>query len=246
LHRDPFTLRCYSKPRGYAADAPALDYVLRARELAVRSSDPVSALHHFMTHGETARALCFRRDAIAREIDKAAEGAALPLCVFAAGCGRLRECDHIRPSTPQRLGKLVAFDMDAENLAGLKRDYPELPILTHQGSVRQLVDGKHLFGDMDLVYCSGLMEALPQAAALGLSRALFAMLRPGGSLVITCFTHGLAEAGYLEAFMDWRMVYRTPVEIVDLAKAIASDEISGWTYRESPEATLGVLRVTRR
>ncbi|HEX4763266.1 MAG TPA: hypothetical protein VFU92_02980, partial [Usitatibacter sp.] len=55
IHKDPFAFRCYSKPRGYAPDAVALDYVLRAREMKVRSRDPVGAIHHFATHGQAAR-----------------------------------------------------------------------------------------------------------------------------------------------------------------------------------------------
>jgi extracellular factor (EF) 3-hydroxypalmitic acid methyl ester biosynthesis protein len=246
LHRDPFTLRCYSKPRGYAADAAALDYVLRGRELAVRGTDPVSAIHYFTTHGQLARALRFRRDWLAREIDAAATRAASPLRIFAAGCGHLRECDRIDAFAAGRIGKLVAFDMDADNLEGLRHDYGHLPIVTHQGSVRQLADGKHLFGDMDVVYCAGLIESLPQSAALGLARALFAMLRPGGSLLITCFTGNLSEAGYLETFMDWRMLYRSQSEICGLLKDIPFDAVADWRYVDSPEATLGMLRITRR
>ncbi len=246
LHRDPFTLRCYAKPRGYAADATALDYVLRARELTARQDEAASIIHHFTTHGQTARALCFRRDCLADEIDAAASHAEKPVRVFAAGCGHLRECDRVRSFGTGRIGKLVGFDMDAENLDGLRRDYPQLPIVAHQGSVRQLIEGKHLFGDMDLVYCSGLMESMSQSGASALARALFAMLRPGGTLLVTCFSTGLAEAGYLEAYMDWRMVYRTQSEALALVKELDADAVSSWTCSVSPESTLAVVRVTRR
>ena len=246
IHKDPFAFRCYSKPRGYAPDAVALDYVLRAREMKVRARDPVAAIHHFATHGQAARALVFRRDAVAREMDSAAARAKRPARVFAAGAGHLRECDKSAAVRDGRVGRLVAFDMDSENLDGIRRDYPQLPIVPHHGTIRQIAEGRHLFGDMDLVYSSGLLETLPHPAAVGLARALFGMLSPGGTLLLTHFLPGLAEAAYLEGFFDWRMVYRTPADLFDLVKELPTETVSTWVYSESAEGTLGVLSVQKR
>jgi len=246
IHKDPFAFRCYSKPRGYAPDAVALDYVLRAREMKVRARDPVAAIHHFATHGQAARALLFRRDSIAREIDNAAARAKRPIRVFVAGAGHLRECDKSAAVRDGRVGRLVAFDMDSENLDGIRRDYPQLPIVPHHGTIRQIAEGRHLFGDMDLVYSSGLLETLPHPAAVGLARALFGMLSPGGTLLLTHFLPGLAEAAYLEGFFDWRMVYRTPADLFDLVKELPTETVSTWVYSESAEGTLGVLSVQKR
>jgi hypothetical protein len=112
--------------------------------------------------------------------------------------------------------------------------------------VRDLVRGAPGLGDMDLAYCSGLMESLPDAAAAGLAHALFGMLRPGGALVITQFLAGLTEAAFLEAFMDWHMVYRRRDETVGLVRDLIGGDVNDWNYIESPEATLGVLTVRRR
>jgi hypothetical protein len=246
VHRDPFASRCYAKPRGYAADATAQDYVLRVREPAHRSADALGALHHYTTHGETARALRFRRDYLSHEIDEAARRSRRPIRVFAAGSGYLRECDRMEGFASGNIGKIVAFDLDSENLDGVRRDYAHLPVVTHHGSVRQLADGKHLFGDMDLVYCASLMESLPQAGAHALARALFAMLAPGGTLIVTQFLTGLAEAAFLETFMDWKMTYRTEAEILELARGLPQDSVSRWSYSEGPELTLGIAAIQRR
>ena len=246
VHRDPFIFRCYSKPRGYTPDAVALDYVLRARELPVKSRDPVGAIHHFATNGQAARALRFRRDAIAREIDAVAHRATRPARIFAAGAGHLRECDKSATLREGRVGRLVAFDMDAENLDAIRREYPTLPIVTHHGTVRQIGEGRHLFGDMDLVYSSGLLETLPHPSAVGLARALYTMVAPGGSLLLTHFLPGLTEAAFLEAFLDWRMVYRKHADLFDLVKELPAETVSTWVFSESPEATLGVLSIQKR
>jgi len=246
IHREPFSFRCYSKPRGYSPDAVALDYVLRAREMKVRSRDPVGAIHHFATHGQAARALLFRRDSIAREIDNAAARAKRPIRVFVAGAGHLRECDKSAAMGDGRVGRLVAFDRDPENLDGIRRDYPELPVVPHHGTIRQIAEGRHLFGDMDLVYSSGMLEALPHPAAVGLARALYGMLSPGGTLFLTHFLPGLAEAAFLEGFFDWRMMYRTPADLFDLVKELPPETVSTWVYSESTEGTLGILSIQKR
>jgi extracellular factor (EF) 3-hydroxypalmitic acid methyl ester biosynthesis protein len=246
LHRDPFTLRCYSKPRGYAADAVALDYVLRARPASPRGRDLAGDLHHYTTHGGTAEALRFRRDYVAREIDATAAQSRRPARVFAAGCGHLRECDPLASIRDGRIAKIVAFDADAESLDTVRRDYPQFPIVTHRGSIRELAEGRHLFGDMDLVYTAGVMETLPHAAAVGLARALFALLAPGGTLLITHFLPSLGEAGFIEAFMDWWMVYRTQAQVFDLVKELPPDTASSWAYSESAASSLGVVSIRRR
>ena len=222
IHRDPFAFRSYSKPRGYTPDATCLDYVLRARDMPVRTRDPVSAIHHFVTHGQMARALVFRRDAVAREIDKASA---------------FRD---------NRIGSVVAFDMDPENLDGLRREYPGLPIVAHHGTLRQIAEGRHLFGDMDLVYSAGMLETLPHASAVGLARALYAMLAPGGTMLLTHFLPGLDDAGFLEVFFDWRMVYRSPPDLFDLVKELPTETVSTWVYSESKEGTIGVVSIQRR
>jgi len=248
LHRDPFTLRCYSKPRGHAGDALALDYVLRAREVPARAKqrDPLASVHHYTTQGALARALRYRRDHIARMVDEAAARSLAPIRVFAAGAGHLRELDCMKCVGQGRIAKLVAFDHDAECLETIRREYGHVPIETHPGSIRQLIEGKHLFGDQDFVYCAGLMETLPQAAAQGLTRALFALLRPGGTLLIANLRSHLPDAGYLEAYMDWRMVLRTEAEIYDLLRPLESEAVSGWFYSENSESTIGFVSVQRR
>ena len=246
IHADPYVLRCYSKPRGYAPDGVALDYVLRSRELPKRSRDPVAAIHHYTTQKESAQALIFRRDAIAREIDARAARSPRPARIFAAGAGHLREADHSAALRGKKVGRLVAFDSDPENLAVVARDYRSLPVTTHHGSIRQLAEGGHLFGDMDLVYTGGILETLPPAAAHGFARTLFAMVAPGGMLFITHFASALDEAGFLEAFFDWRMRYRNQLELFEVVKELPTETVSTWVYSESSDHTLGILAIQRR
>ncbi len=246
LHLEPFTFRCYSRPGGHAGDARALDYVLRGRELPMPMSDPTAALHQRIIRGQTARMLRFRCGRIARAIEEAVEQCPRPPRILGAGCGDRRERDRIVAFGSRRIGRIVAFDTDREALEQVRHDHAGLPIDTQFGSLRDLIRGGAPFTDMDLVYCSGLMEALPASAAAGLARALFGAVRHGGSLMITQVLAGLREAAFLEAFMDWQMVYRTRAEAVALVQDLLAHSVQEWNYGESPESTLGVITLRRR
>jgi hypothetical protein len=54
---------------------------------------------------------------------------------------------------------------------------------------------------------------------------LFEMLRPGGHLVVGNFLPGIHDVGYMETFMDWHLVYRTRLEMVDLTMEIPQPRI---------------------
>jgi extracellular factor (EF) 3-hydroxypalmitic acid methyl ester biosynthesis protein len=245
LHEDPFTLRCYAKPRGYPGDAVALDYVLNARPGGTPEAR-VAQVHQYMTQGAFARALRFRRDYFARMIDEAASSHREPIRVFAAGAGHLRELGAARAGREGRIGRFVAFDNDPQNLDVVRRDHGAL-VEPRQGSLRQLVEGRHDFaGAMDLVYCSGVMETLPQVSAQGLVKTLFSMLSPGGRLVLSNFLPGLPDAALLEIYFDWRMTLRNQGEIFALAAPMPKEAIGSWLYSENADATIGFLTVDRR
>lgn len=246
LHEDPFTLRCYAKPRGYAGDAVAIDYALRARGSAPPAQARVAQIHHYMTQGGFARALRFRRDYFARMIDESSGAARAPISIFAAGAGHLRELGEARSRREGKIGRFVAFDNDPQNLDVVRKEYPGVPVEARQGSLRQLVEGRHDFGNMQLVYCSGILETLPQVSAQGLVKTLFAMLAPGGRMVLSNFLPGLPDAALLEIYFDWRMTLRNQGEIFALAAPLPKEEIGSWLYSENADATVGFLTVDRR
>ena len=55
-----------------------------------------------------------------------------------------------------------------------------------------------------------------QSMATRLTHRLFSMLKPGGRLLIANFTPSASGRGYMEAFMDWRLIYRSPDELLAL------------------------------
>ena len=212
----------------------------------MRASDPLAELHYYTTHGALARALLHRRDEAARVAHEIALNAREPIRIFSASCGHLRECDRMHCLASGRVEKMVAFDADHGNLERVRRDYARHPIATHQGSVRQLAEGRHLFGDMDFVTCGGLLDCLGDGQAAELVRALFAMLRPGGTLLASAMLDTLPESGYAEAYMDWRIAYRTRESLHALGADLPADAVESVTYVESPEGTVGAIAIRRR
>lgn len=76
------------------------------------------------------------------------------------------------------------------------------------GSVRALLGGKISAERMDLGYAAGLFDNLANTVARRLCSVLFDSIAPGGRPLIGNFipeNHGRA---YMEAFMDWHLIYR--------------------------------------
>ena len=74
-------------------------------------------------------------------------------------------------------------------------------------------------GRFELIYSAGLYDYLPDALARRLTARLVQMLAPGGRLLIANFVPGGSGRGYMELFMDWTLVLRTPAQMQALAQA---------------------------
>jgi hypothetical protein len=90
--------------------------------------------------------------------------------------------------------------------------------------VRELISpararqGAQDLGRFELIYSAGLYDYLPDALARRLTARLVQMLAPGGRLLIANFVPGGSGRGYMELFMDWTLVLRTPAQMQALAQ----------------------------
>jgi len=245
VQRDPFTRRCFAKPRGYSGDATALDYVLQSEPKTKRPHEIEAQLHFCTTQGALARGLRFRRDHIAGAIDAIAFAAPRPITVFSVAGGHLREIERMRAFKAGKIARFAAFDTDSENLERVLADYARLPVAARPGTLRQLISGKHFFEDMDVIYVAGLMEMLDDGTARGLVRSLFTMLKPGGSLILTNFLESMPEAAYAETYMDWPMNYRSQLKLFGWLQDVGP-ESAAWSYGENEESSMGALTIQRK
>lgn len=221
--QDPFTRHSYDRPGGYAGDARLLDYLYGVCGVPAGTT-PVGAqiFGHWMTQ-RGAQGVRARGDVLAEMIDETAEQFARPR-ILSIACGHLREGTRSAALMDGRVGELVALDQDLDSLTEVERVYAGKPVRTMHCSVRAILSGKVDLSNFNFVYAAGLYDYLSERVAQRLTRLMFDMLAPDGRLLVANFAPGMPEVGYMEAFMAWTLIYRSPEEMARLSADIGSDE----------------------
>ena len=234
VHEGPITRRAFEKPRGYAGDAETLDLAYGDADLPPTLSPRGAALYGYEVQMHGSASVRARRDLLAALIDEVASTVAEPH-VLSVACGHLREAAYAAAVRGGRLAAFHALDQDAMSLDVVLRDHGGAGVQPVHGSVRSLLKGTTTFADLDLIYAAGLYDYLPQPVAAKLTARLFGMLRSGGRLLVANFASNLREAGFMEAFMDWTLIYRDEPEVERFADLVPEAEIaSRRLFRDGP------------
>jgi len=248
-HEDPFIERCYSKPRGYAGDAVMLDFIYRHeanRALVERASSRGRALLAITSTTPTPgpRAVRNRCRLLAEEVDA--------LCfrnpgaeVLSVACGHLREAGHSYAIRDRSFRRVVALDKDQESLAVVRSDYGPLGVETEEGSVKTIIARGRQLGRFDFVFAAGLYDYLDNKVGARLLQAMFELLKPGGRVWIGNFLPDIPDVCYMEALMDWWLIYRTPEEMRSLAAALPAQQVAGLRVFTETENNLVFLEVQK-
>lgn len=228
MHLCPMTRRSCCKPRGYAGDAVMIDHIYGLGE-AKFSPHPATLdgqVYFATMNSASVRAVRFRRTILAQLIDetvhRTGDGRARILSIAA---GHLREAELSQAVREKRVGELIALDQDVESLAVINRDYAGRNIRTVNGSVRELIGGKSKISGCDLVYAAGLFDYLEQPVGKRLVEKMFDMVKPGGKIMVANFVHDIPDVGYMEAIMDWWLVYRSQEQVADLFSGLPQERI---------------------
>ncbi len=239
-HENPFVERCYSKPRGYAGDAVMLDFIYRHtanRPLVEQATTRGRAQMAVTLTTPAPRAVRNRCRLLAEEIDA--------VClrnpraeILSIACGHLREAEHSVALADRAFGRFVALDQDPDSLALISRDYgAALGVETTPGSVKTVIArGARDLGQFDFIYAAGLYDYLSDRVGARLLASLFGMLKPGGKVWIANFMPDIADVGFMEAVMDWWLIYRDAAGMCALAADglanVASQVASVRTFQE--------------
>ncbi len=250
LAQDPLTARAFNKPRGYAGDAVMLDLVYAAEDdyqpPEIAQSTPLGQqIYRATLQAPAAQAVRNRRRILVEKLGELAERIPQPH-VFSLACGHLREAQHSAVVREGRLGRYVAMDQDSESLAVVEHDSGPFGVEAVHGSVRDILRGRFDLGGFDFVYAAGLYDYLPTPLAQRLTEKLFAMLNPGGHLLLANYMPDIATGGYMEAFMDWWLIYRSGREILQLAETLSDHEIESLCLYPDATRNIGFLEITRR
>ena len=243
----PFTNHSATRPRGYPGDAQLIDFIYR---------------HPAMTHAEQ-QASDFGRSVLLHNVDSPAPAAVRArrhltatyisdvvlkrpgAHIMSVACGHARELELIAPKIARVIGRFVAYDQDPASLAvasayGAKG----IPVEPIQGTILQLLKEKTLTG-FDLVFSAGLYDYLSDKLAEKLTANLFSRLDSGGKLIVANFLPDIRDAGYMEIFMDWQLIYRDERQIRAFARKIPASELASTRYFLEPNRNVGFLELTR-
>lgn len=240
LHQDPLTNRAFTKPRGYPGDAHLMDFIYQSYSVQaeVSSSTPLGRkLYEYTSNSPAACAVRFRRDFAARTIDKCAEEVDL-LSVLSIACGHMDEARCSYALNNGHISKHVGFDQDAQSLQFVRKELGHLPVQCVHGSVQELIYGKKDLGKYDLVYSLGLFDYLPRTVAKLLTETMFDLLNPNGCLLIANFAKGIRDIGYMESFMNWKLIYRSAEEMAELAEDITDSFADKHVFREENQTVV--------
>lgn len=246
LHADPLTYRAYTKLRGYPGDAALLDLIYSAEDKEFEPAgldQSAQSVFHYTRTSPASRAVRLRRRRIADLVDTIAARIRRPR-ILSIAAGHLREASLAQSCIEQRLGEWVALDQDRESLSVIARDYAHLGVTPRHGTVRSVLRGGT--NRYDCVYAAGLFDYLPQQTAQRLINAMFALLNPGGELLVTNFVPEIPDVGYMECVMDWHLIYRTPEEMLDLAALVPTEQVEQLVLSSESDRNLIFLRIIRK
>jgi hypothetical protein len=226
VHEDPFTRRAFQKPRGYAGDAVMMDFIYsREENWPEPEMSPLGRMvFEYTSNADASAGVRARREFIARVLDRTCEKEFKPSCL-AIACGHLREAGMSSSVRRRRFADFLAMDADRESLEEVDRCYGRYGVRTQSADIRKLILGRVDLGRFSLVYSTGLYDYLNDKTAQLLTKHLFDMLLPGGRLVIANFQPRIRDIGYMEACMDWSLVYRDRHDMVGLTSLIDDYEL---------------------
>lgn len=245
----PLTRHATEWPRGYPGDAGLLDIIYRHQTNEhIELPERARRLHAAIQAGAPPRSVRQRRMLLADAIDEAA--VATPgVEILSVACGHLREAEWSLALAGNSVGRFVAADQDRDSLARLEADYgSRFPVIAPTPlSVRDLLGSKTaMLGRFNLVYAAGLFDYLPDSVARALTQRLFGLLHPGGRLLIGNFGVGIPETAFMEAVMDWPLLWRSPAEIAAFASDIPEADIAERAIWPDATGTCWYLDLRRR
>lgn len=212
IHEAPFTRRAFEKPRGYPGDAITLDYIYGTSGLPPHTTERGERIFEWERQTDACRAIRARRDALAQRLHELTTTTSNAR-ILSVACGHLREAQKCAAIRDGRFEEFIAFDQDPETLKIVAEEQGTCGVTAVQGSIRHILSGKHRWEGLDLIYSAGLFDYLSDPMAIALADRLFDMLRPGGRLVIANLTPDLKNIAYMEAMMDWWLIYRDEMSL---------------------------------
>jgi extracellular factor (EF) 3-hydroxypalmitic acid methyl ester biosynthesis protein len=233
----PFAHRSFHKPLGHAGDYEMMNMIHRNRpegrslydkliHLLLVSQWPAISVRNRVAHlgenisNETAR--------VARTGKK--------IRILNIGCGPAWEVqDFIRKNPLSDEAEFTLIDFNAETLAHAgqkaneaKRQFSRrTKVSTQKISVYELLRRTQKSADedkkYDFIYCAGLFDYLAPDTCRAVISFGYDSLLPGGMLLIANMNDSKPFRNFIEATMEWNLIYRDSREIFSLVPDVCRD-----------------------
>jgi len=247
IYQDPLTKWAYDKPRGYPGDAVLMDFIYGwpAIEKEVSSASKVGrAINEFIRNAASVAAVRARLNLLVELIDELPKTTAGPQ-ILSIASGHVREAHLAKAVKEGAIRRFVALDQDEATMKLVATELHSYGVETITKQVRTIVMGKCVPGSFDLIYSVGLSDYLPTRVTERLISRMFSMLNPGGQLLIPNFLPNTVDSGFMEAFMDWHLIYRDADEMLALAKNLPQKEIGEKRIFADPTDNIVFLQITK-
>ncbi len=243
LFEDPITKRCFNKPRGYSGDAVLLDMIYQYKSITLDSISEIGRkIYEYTSNAPACKAVRYRKEYNAKMIDEIVKIKNRPN-VLSVACGHIREIEVSNAAKNGLLSSYVGIDHDPKSIQVVKRDYRRYKVTALNYSVRDILTGKYILKNFDLIYVTGLYDYLTDKIAEKLTSHLFNSLSEGGVLLIANFLPDIQDVGYMESYMRWFLIYRDKPAILKLMQDIPKSRINRFEIFTQEQENIIFLKV---
>jgi extracellular factor (EF) 3-hydroxypalmitic acid methyl ester biosynthesis protein len=226
LLQDPFTAHSASRPRGYPGDAGLIDLIYDMQP-PTGVSELGREIFDVTIKFQAPEGVRQRRIAAERLVADAHRSGQR---VLALACGHFREGD---PLVGQDMSQFTLVDQDGLSLDRVCARHGT-SIEVHEANVfRFLRRAAHEGQRFDLIYTLGLTDYLDDPAMALFHKLMKACLAPQGRIVLANFAPNHLGTGWMDAVMDWQLIYREEAELKAYAEGIG---LAARTWRDPTDS----------
>jgi hypothetical protein len=234
----PIMARTNLKPRGYSGDSEMMRMIYQ--DDFEGSSTFGKVLHKHALRQPAAQAVRNRRTVVAEMIHRYIADCGVPsnekIRILSVACGPAAEVSDIL-KTPADCARMhfSLLDQDQQALLETSRLVSDIENSRKtevsadfiKESVRTMLVTRQLqerWGRFHFIYSMGLFDYLTPPVAAAVLKKLYALLIPGGELVIGNFVVDNPSRFYMEYWMDWKIILRGEKELLQLASDLRDVE----------------------
>jgi len=245
LMQSPFTKRCFDKPKGYAGDATLIDYIYRIGALQEEYSTAGKQIHEACIMSSCCDSVRWRAQHLGNEINDLNIQKGRKISAISIASGHLRELSFV-DSFDSKVENFVGLDQDQNSNAEARKSFPYKNLFVFDESIKYVLSKKLPEQSFDLVYSTGLFDYLDDKLAARMTSRMFDLVSPGGSMIIPNFAKGMPEQGYMEAFMDWYLIYRDEAQVFGFMAELDMNFVENYDIYTDPSGNVLYLKVNKK